>query len=274
MIIRLIIAVLFFVMSSHFLQQEIHAFERVLILNSAASSIFQELKLSHLVVGTIRSDDTFPGLTRVGSHLRPNIELIKVLKPDLIVAGSKRAFPNKMKEKLGIDIFRYDPGSLQEIMAIIEKLAGLFNRQQEGGIVISRLKILLNSVKQVGQKVNVVYEISERTLKVAGRKNIVTSIIDAAGGRNLIEIDKKHVLISPEKVLKLNPDIYIFQNGPMNKNPENPKERNFFKTLKSQVIEVNQLEFTRAGLNAFYAVVKLNTIFKDFRRNKNNRVAN
>ncbi len=242
----------------------INAFERVIILNSAVSPIAQKLGLGEKIVGITFKDNTFSKATKVGSHLRPNIELMKALKPDLVIAGSSRAFPDEMKDRLNTDVFRYDPGSLEDILQLIQKLGVLFQKVDKAENLVAQLRSRLSTVTSTQNKVTVTFEVSERALKLAGKKNIVTSIIEAAGGINLIKINKKHVLISPEKVLILNPDIYIYQNGPMNKNPTDPLQRNYFRPLKSKVIEVDQLEYTRPGLNAFDAVLKLNLIFQEF----------
>ena len=106
-----------------------------------------------------------------------------------------------------------------------------------------------------------IYEVSAWPLKVAGARSIVSDIIRAAGGRNLVPQDKKHVLLSPEMVLALQPDFYLYQVGPMNKNPVPPKKRPYFKGLKSLVIRVAEEEFARPGINSFSAAVKLNRIF-------------
>ncbi|MBU3916905.1 ABC transporter substrate-binding protein [bacterium] len=242
----------------------LYAFERVIILNSAVSQIAEKLELNGKIVGITLKDNTFSGATKVGSHLRPNIELMKALKPDLVIAGSSKAFSEEMRVRLNTEVFRYDPQSLEDILRLILKLGTLFQKEDNAENLVRQLKSRLNTMTDAKTRVTVIFEVSERALKLAGKKNIITSMIETAGGTNLINVNKKHVLISPEKILVLNPDIYIYQNGPMNKNPTDPLKRNYFQSLKSKVIEVDQLEFTRPGLNTFDAVLKLNIIFKEF----------
>ncbi len=240
---------------------QVQAGQRVIVLNSAVSTILKEMDLSSRIVGVTFKEEVFNHATRVGSHLNPNTELIKALQPDLIIAGSKRAFPDGLKDRLGVPLFRYDPHDLHEILVSVRKLGEIFEKTAESQKIITRLQHQLASISQPRKKQTVVFEISQRPLKVAGQQNIVTDIIRAAGGINIIKVDRKHVLLSPEKVLALKPDVYIFQNGPMNKNPVHPLKRSFFKTLKSRIVEVDQLKYTRPGLNAFEAVITLNKLF-------------
>lgn len=237
------------------------AYERIVVLYSAISPILKQLGVDEKVVAVTRTDEVFTDLPKVGSHLRPNIELIKVLKPDLILAGSKRAFPENLKEKIPVPVYHYDPRTIEEVLEKITEISRLFGKERASEKLIAELKEKLSVVVIPEKRPTVIFEVSERSLKVSGRRSIITSIIEKAGGVNLIDVKKKHVLISPEKVIKLNPDFYIYQEGPMNKNPGNPLKRPFFKPLKSKAIRVKEIEFSRPGINVFDAVVKLNRIF-------------
>ncbi len=240
--------------------------ERVIILNTAVSPILLQLGLESVVVGVTYNDEVFSDRTRIGSHLSPNIELIRALQPDLIIAGSKRAFPDEMADRFKSNLFRYDPRDLQEILDTVMVIGRLFQKEKEAIAIVKRENQRLEKFVRTETPVTMVFEISQQPLKLAGRLNIVNSIIERAGGKNLVTIENKHVLISPEKVLMLNPDLYLYQNGPMNKNPVTPKKRNVFKTLKSRVLEVDQLQYTRAGLNAFDAVEELNKMIRQLNR--------
>lgn len=246
-----------------FWMSPVSAAERIVVLNPAVSPILQQLEMESAVVGITYNDEVFPGKTRVGSHLRPNIELIKALQPELLIVGSKRAFADEVAKRFDAALFRYDPRDLNEILDGIQNLGTVLNKQILAGKIIDREKGRMAALQKPVKAIRAVFEISQQPLKLAGQQNIVTSIIEAAGGTNLVEADTKHVLLSPEKVLVLSPQLYIYQNGPMNKNPVNPVKRNYFRSLRSQVIEVDQLAFTRPGLNAFEAVQTLNGWFRD-----------
>ena len=245
--------------------------QRIVVLYAAASPVLKALGVEEEVVGVTRKDHTFPHAVKVGSHLRPNIELIKALKPDLIIAGSRRAFPEALRQKVQARVFYYDPRTLAEILKTIEDLGQILAREKEAQALVAQLEKKLAQVEAISCRPRVVYEIMERPLKVAGQKNIVTDIIRVAGGVNPVKVAKKHVLISPEEILLLKPDLYLYQVGPMNKNPTPPKKRAYFKGLRAQTIKVNEFEFARPGLNAFEAVIHLNGILKRFCATKTRR---
>ena len=238
------------------------AYEKIVVLYPAVSPILIELGALEMIVGTTRSDHAVKDAVKVGSHLRPNIELLNALAPDLIIAGSRRAFPVEMKERVKADIFYYDPATLDEILVKIKKIGAMLERKDKAEDLVSRLKKRLLDIRPLPDKPSVIYEVMAEPLRVAGKKSILTSIISAAGGKNLVSIDRKHAVISTEKVLKLEPDFYIYQVGPMNKNPVPPGKRPFYNSLKSNFIKINELEFARPGINAFDAAVQLNRTFQ------------
>jgi iron complex transport system substrate-binding protein len=147
------------------------------------------------------------------------------------------------------------------ILQKITELGKILNRQSQASKINERLKAQLSMILPIEKKITVIYEVTENPLRAAGSESIESSIIEAAGGINLIKIEKKNATISIEQALQLNPDFYIYQVGPMNKNPQKPKERYQYKTLKSKFIKVDEFEFARPGINSFDAAVKLNKIF-------------
>lgn len=238
------------------------AYERIVVLYGAASPILKELGAGDKVVGVTRTDKVFKDAVKVGSHLEPNIELMKALRPDLIVAGSRRAFPEEIAKQVKARVFYYDPRSLEGILNKIADLGRMLGKEQRARVLEKRLRDKLANIVVPSKRLTAVYEISARPLIMAGRRSIITSIIEAAGGMNLIKIDKKHAIISPEKIIELSPDFYIYQIGPMNKNPDPPRKRPFFKSLPSKVIKVREFKFARPGIDAFDAAIKLNKIFR------------
>lgn len=242
------------------------SYKKIVVLYPAVSPVLKTLGAENKVVGTTRTDKTFTDkVQKVGSHLRPNVELIKALEPDMLIVGSKKASPpeliNSIVTDKDIKVFNYDPRTLNEILDTIEALGVELGKKEEALLLIKQLREKLEKVRPLTGTPKVVYEIMETPLRVAGTKSVVNDIIEIAGGVNIIKTPKKHVLSSIEVILKENPDFYLYQVGPMNKNPSKPKSRPQLRSLTGTEIRVNEFEFARPGINAFDAVVELNSIF-------------
>lgn len=242
------------------------ASERVVVLAPAAADIIAKLNAGTLVVGKTRNVKEFPQATEVGSHIRPNLELITSLKPDLLIISSNRFFSKEMAAKVRAEIFYYNPKSLEEILGQTDKLARLIGREPQAQKLIATQRQILKQVKSLKVAPRVIFEISEAPLTIAGNGNILADIINAAGGELVSGSARKMLRFNPEAVLTLQPDIYIWQVGPMNRNPTPPAERGQYHLLQADYLKVDELQFSRANTTSFDNVLELNRYFLE--RNK------
>ncbi len=107
-----------------------------------------------------------------------------------------------------------------------------------------------------------IYEVSQLPYTVAGRGNIVTAVITAAGGEMAADADGKLVKLSLEKTVALRPDVYIWQTGPMNRNPVEPWKRPEFAKMKTKWIHADEKKYSRANTGSFDAVLELNSALR------------
>ena len=240
----------------------ISAYDRVVLLSPAAGDIFKQLHLEDKVVGITRHMQGFKYAKKVGSHLRPNIEIIKSLHPDLIVISSVRFFSKALNKNIETKYFNYNPHTLDGIIRKIKDIGEMFKKDKEANILIENLNLKLENIKQLKKTPKVVYEVMQMPYIVVGKTNIISDIICKAGGINIVTVNKKHVKYSYEKVVAAKPDIYLYQVGPMNKNPVPPGERKYFKTLNAMFVKIDERSFARPNTKSFENVLKLNKIFK------------
>jgi len=239
---------------------------RIVVLYPAASSVLAALGVPpEEVVGVTRHERIYTRAAKVGSHLRPNLELVRALKPDLVIVGSKRAFPEEAARRLGLPVFRYDPRTVREILVKVLALGQRLGREEKARALVRELSGKLRALRPVSPPVRTVYEVSAEPLKVAGARSIVNDIIRLAGGVNLIQAPRKHVLLSPEKILALSPEVYLYQVGPMNPRPTPPEKRPYFRGLKARFVRVEETRYARPGLEVFSAVLELNHLFLEIR---------
>jgi iron complex transport system substrate-binding protein len=235
--------------------------ERVILLAPAAADIFEKLGCAEYVAGKTKSVSQFPDAFQVGSHIRPNLELIMSLKPDLIVIPSNRFFTEEMVREAGVPVFEYDPVTLDEILIKIRELGDVMGRSSEAAEIISQMLGMLEAVKPVAVRPSVLFEVMEIPYTLAGRGNIVSDIIARAGGDNMVDDRRKMVRFSLEKAVEMNPAFYIWQVGPMNKQPVDPAVRAEFRTMSAEFIQVDETSFSRANTNSFVNLLELNRLF-------------
>lgn len=239
-----------------------YGFERVVILAPAAGDIFIQLGQQDKVVGVTRNNTDFPAALKVGSHIKPNIELIKSLAPDLIVIGSERFFSQDMSDLIDAKTVTYNPGTLDAIQEQIHQFGVLLDCQNSAVTLNHKLLNLLQQIAPLNSAPSVIYEVSQTPLTIAGKGNIVSDIIRQAGGQLLAPSMRKLIKFNTESLLVQQPDYYLYQVGPMNQNPQPPEKRPLYQLLHSQYLQVDQLRFSRANTQSFLLAVELNAHFQ------------
>lgn len=239
------------------------AAERIVILAPAAADVIAKLGAAELVVGKTRNVEDFPQATKVGSHIRPNLEIITSLQPDLLIISSNRFFSKGMATVVDAKIFHYSPNTLDEILEQTRELAGLIGKEKQALQLIKAQRQKLKLLQPVLVPPRVIYEITEVPLTVAGSGNILGDIISTAGGQLVTGGTRKLLRFNPEAVLALQPEIYIWQVGPMNQKPTPPGERGQYRLLQADYLQVDQLEYSRANTKSFDNVLKLNSYFRE-----------
>lgn len=247
---------------------------KVASLYGAWSETLWALGAGSSLAARTKSDNTIPEMEKlpvVGTGLRPNAELVLALSPDLVVARGSKAGSEALTalRERGVKVAAFDPQTLEELFAVIGKLGVLWKREAEAGKLVAEIRAGLDSVRaeaaKSGKKPRVVFEISAEPLTVAGADGILSELITAAGGVNVITQRKRLVRIDAEALLAADPDVYIVQTGPMNQNPAPPSSRAHHGQLKAvkegKVYTVDEKLVSRPGPNVAQGAAELMKIF-------------
>lgn len=217
----------------------------------------------------VRADDVVPAtLPTVGTHMRPNAELIAALKPDVVLQATGRKEASAQTEALralGVPVLEFDLNSFASLFATTEKLGALVGAPERAKALAGEWRRRLEKVRNrrgSGPPPKVFYEIRHPNLLAAGTNSIINEIIEIAGGENVVQTTKKIVRLNEESLFANPPDVYVYQRGPMNPNPENPARRNVFSELAAvkndRVLEVDEKKFARPGPRSVDAAEELN----------------
>ena len=226
-------------------------------------SAFNEIMLAigaHDKICAKTVQDTNPSLAHlpnIGTHMRPNLELIAAEKPDLIIQLHGRTDASLQAEalrKLGFTVAQFKLNSFKDVFDVTSILGEITGQTAQAYSTISTWQ---NRLKEIGARnlggktIKVIFEIRSPELLVAGTNNIVSEIIQIAGGQNIISIPKKIVRINEEEIIRLDPDAYVIQKGPMNPNPipliDRPNLRILTAAQNGRSLIVNEELFSRPG---------------------------
>ncbi|MEW5775104.1 MAG: ABC transporter substrate-binding protein [Thermodesulfobacteriota bacterium] len=248
---------------------------RIIALYGAFNEILAAMGLTDRLAARTQADVEPPAiaaLPSIGTHMRPNLELILGLAPDLVLQmGGREAAsePVAALRRLGAPTAFFTAGSFAELFAVVERLGALTGEPDRAAALVAGLRARLDRVAEMVKAAQakgaaaprVVYEVRYPNLLAAGRGSLVSEVIARAGGVNAVEGDGKLVRLAEEELLRLNPDLYLVQRGPMNPNPIPLAERPHFATLAAakagRVVQVDERAYSRPGPRAVDAVEEL-----------------
>lgn len=247
---------------------------RVVTLHPGLSDILEAIGAGKTLVGRTGGDAGRGAVPAVGSHLRPNLELIAAAKPDLVLqleTGRGRSAPlDAALRSLGIPVETFAIRSFPELFAAMRRIGDLTGRDTEADEAVAGLEKRLEKASawpgKERKRPRVFLETRYPNLLAAARDSMASAVIEAAGGVNAVEQNGMVIRAAEEALVALDPDIYLVQRGAMNKNPPPPRERPHFRQLRAvregRVKLVEESLFSRPGPGNVQAVEDLALYFQ------------
>jgi iron complex transport system substrate-binding protein len=240
--------------------------QRIVSLYGGLTEVLEALGLADKLVAGIQGDNRLANLPRVGTHLQPNVEMILALKPDLVVQGGvAKGLPALRKlEAEGVPVAVFAPHDFPGLFSMIRRLGALTARSEAAASLIQEMEDHLAQTARRLQglrPVRVFFEVRYLNLLAASRGSMVNDIITRAGGVNVVESPQELTRFDLEALLHADPEVYVIQQGPMNKSPEDIYSRPYFKELRAvkarRVLLVDEGLFSHPGPRSAEAVEQL-----------------
>jgi iron complex transport system substrate-binding protein len=193
--------------------------QRIVSLAPNITEILFALGLGPRVVG-VTSYCNYPEeakrIAKVGDTLKPNLEQIISLRPDLVListASQLEQFRARLLEA-GIPVFALKSNSMDEVFHSIETIGQVTNREEQSKSLVGSLEDRLQAIKSrvSGRpRPRVFFIVGTEPLITAGRGSFITDLIDLAGGESIsADLPTEWPVYSAETAIAKAPDIIIF----------------------------------------------------------------
>jgi ABC-type Fe3+-hydroxamate transport system substrate-binding protein len=155
----------------------------------------------------------FRNKTRVGGTKTLDIEKIRHLKPDLIVANKEENTKEDVN-KLGTfsPVWTSDIQTLPDAFAMIRELGNITNRLEEGLILIRQIESAFSSILPVRKRS--AYLIWKNPYMVAGGHTFINEMMKAAGMGNVFESTSRYPEVDIEKLQAANIELLLLSSEP------------------------------------------------------------
>ncbi len=248
--------------------------ERVVPLYGAVTELVCALGLESRLVGRTDADARVEALRSVrdlppvGTHLRPNPERIAALRPDLVVQVLGRQDSVEQVERLrrlGLPVAAFQLRDFDDVLRLADWLGKALGSPEKADALraelTGRLEAAQSRINRQAAPPKVFFEIRYPNLLAAGGESFVDDLIRRAGGVNAVTTSGRVARLNEEELLRLDPDVYLYQRGPMNPDPSPPASRRHYGVLRAvsrgRVLEVDEQLFSRPGPRAVQAVEQL-----------------
>ena len=233
--------------------------DRVVSLAPNLTEIVFAVRAGNRLVGRTSYCD-FPAeakaIAEVGDTLRPNLERIIALKPQVVLvstASQLEVFTQQL-EGQNIAVFVTDPHDLEGVFRSIERIGEIVGEQDQAKLLVQKLRDRTDAVEQaVKQKapVRVFYQVSGEPLYTAGADAFVTDLMRRAGAASVTsDVPGAWPKYSNESALAARPEAIILPTGgSMGEANANVSEalRQSPAVLKGRVYKINDDHLARPG---------------------------
>jgi iron complex transport system substrate-binding protein len=157
-------------------------------------------------------------ITKVGTFLKPNVETIARLRPDLVFVHSKMTAASSQLTALGIRTSAIDRGSLASVFSTIKQIGDAAGASDRATTLIAQINRDLDAVRAASAKSpkqKVLMIVGRRTgmltdLIAVGPGTYLSEIAELAGAENVMNgVALEYPRISLETVIHLAPDVII-----------------------------------------------------------------
>lgn len=229
---------------------------RIISTVPSLTETLYDLNLEDEVVGItkfcVHPKEWFQSKERIGGTKNLNLQKIRELKPDLIIANKEENVRDQIEEcKTFCDVYIDDTSNYVEALEAIETIGVLTNRKETALRLKNKIEKAFDELK-LPRKKNVVYLIWKDPLMTVGNDTFIHDMMLKAGFENAYSAQIRYPVISEEELRSNPPDVLLLSSEPY---PFSEKHFPYFKNLvpESEILFVDGEMFSWYGSRMQYA---------------------
>jgi len=215
-------------------------------------------------------------IEKIGKMSPLNAEKILSLKPDLVLCFGGFQLKEALKLRdLGLKVVIFEPKTVNETLNTILKVGKILDAEEKAKEIVNNFQKRLNIIKEKVKSIpstkrpKVFIGSMYEPIYSPGKDTFLDELITLAGGKNIVKV-KGWTKISPEFVVKADPDIIVIPIGAMSMtNLEDAKkklkEKEVYKNLKAtkmgKIYFIDENLVFRPGPRLIDGIEKLYTFF-------------
>jgi iron complex transport system substrate-binding protein len=207
------------------------------------------------------------GIEKAGDYLRPNVEKVYSLKPDVVFTG---AWAGKSVVKqlsaLGVKVAALpEEKKVQDVFSTIRLIAAALGRKAEGEALAAKLSKELAAMPAAPARPLKVYIEADAGGWTTGSESFLSDAVTRAGGRNVFGGERRgYFQATWEEVLLMDPEAVILLGGTEKEFLARPMAKGMAAVKSGRVITtLDRDAFTRPGPRLPAEINKLRRLLYD-----------
>ena len=233
-------------------------YNRIVVLDPATVEMIYMLGAEDKIVGVanlerskVWPEEKVAKLESVGTFIKPALERIITLKPDLVITSALTDdnLNNGLKSN-NIEAKRIQANSIEEIFTNFMEVAKMLGKENEANKIIAEKRAKLEEIKKMAAiNKKGLFVMSASPLMVFGNDNLPNDIMKLLNIKNIAENQKgRNPIVTPEFIMKENPDIIItLLPNPAQIVATNPQLKNVNAIKNNKFIVVNSSQILRGS---------------------------
>ena len=239
-------------------KEENKKYNRIVVLDPATVEMIYMLGAEDKIVGVanlerskVWPEEKVAKLESVGTFIKPSLERIITLKPDLVITSALTDdnLNNGLKSN-NIEAKRIQANSIEEIFTNFMEVAKMLGKENEANKIIAEKRAKLEEIKKMAAiNKKGLFVMSASPLMVFGNDNLPNDIMKLLNIKNIAENQKgRNPIVTPEFIIKENPDIIItLLPNPSQIVATNPQLKNVNAIKNNKFIVVNSSQILRGS---------------------------
>jgi len=240
---------------------------RIVCLVPSITELLCDLGLEDKIVGItkfcIHPESCFKSKVRIGGTKDFDIESIRLLNPDIIIANKE-----ENQKDLLIILKKYFPVWISDIettdqaIEMIELLGEVFKRNIEAKDLVKKINFNFDKIESIDKEIFVAYLVWKKPYMSINENTYINSMLQKCGLKNIFSgSPSRYPQISPELLKKARPDVIFLSSEPY------PFKEKHFAELQemcpdARIFLVNGEMFSWYGSKMLKAPVYLNKLIQ------------
>jgi ABC-type Fe3+-hydroxamate transport system substrate-binding protein len=190
---------------------------KIISLIPSITELIYDMGLEDEVVGItkfcVHPQTWFRNKTRIGGTKSIEIEKIKLLQPDLIIANKEENVKEQIEQLQGLNVIITDVNNFDEALEMIHSVGKLVNKEFEALQLIKNIQQKFSTL-QIKEQKTAAYLIWKEPYMTIGHDTFIHSMMERAGFNNIFSHLSRYPAITIDELKNLQPEYILLSSEP------------------------------------------------------------